>query len=108
MKPYWFKSYIRRVRLVTNLEANWNDEEDAVLDDGWATLSGGWLVAPVLFKVHHPRACMFSRLEPNKEEFLVRMWLYTPSVREFYNTKVDRDLFMCWVDPDYLYELSLL
>jgi hypothetical protein len=97
------------VRLFTNLDAVIYEGEDHCYVDGWATLSWGWLLDPLSFRKKHPNYCLFSRKEFHPQATdLVKAWLYTPMVHEFFKDPQDRAMFQCWVDYACLYEVELV
>lgn len=109
LKPYWIGSQFYQVRLVTNPGGTW-DVDSATFCRGWATLNGGWIVRPDVFKCYNPNVCLFSRLDRVEvnDELMVEAWLYNSTIRDFFNEPTDRELFRCLVDPNCLYELPLV
>ena len=107
LRPYWIKHYYHQVQLVTNHEGSWDETAGSTMEKGWATFAGGWLIKTAEFKRYHPRACLFSRLEVGPKG-MVRAWIYDPNIHAFFKEATDRDLFMCWVDPDCLYEMFVV
>ncbi len=92
LKAYWVKPGISKVWLVQDLSDPWNDLTN-------------WLFDPASFKSRHPGACFFSNLEKNG--FWTKVWLYNSRVRKNFQTSTDRDVFVFWVNQNWLDEIPL-
>lgn len=92
LKPYWIKSGISKVWLVQDLKDPWNEGTN-------------WRFDPVQFKKQHPGACFFSNLETSG--FWTKVWLYNFKVRNRFQSAVDRDLFVFWMNANWLDEIPL-
>lgn len=96
LKPYWIKPGISKVWLTQDLTDPWNAHTS-------------WEFDPVAFKIKHPGACFFSKMERSTSVngSWTKVWLYNFKVRKNFQNAVDRDVFVFWVNHNWLDELAL-